>query len=192
MKKFYSIFMMFVLMVATLGFAACSSDDDNNSNGQGENGTASTGDFIEISLLGKKYHHNTKPINYAQIDHFGEDAHGATLTSTYSMEDDWGTEAFEFYYGLIHFSDKSKLLATTTGAYPCQIVSILDDVYQNMTFVPELYIDDNSYDLVSGTHQVTSIKSVDGKVQVEGKFSAVFEYEGDNVNVNGSYRMTIP
>ena len=55
-----------------------------------------------------------------------------------------------------------------------------------------LEIDYKEYDFESGTHQVTSVKEVGGKIQIEGNFTNKFEYHGDTKTIKGNYRMTIP
>lgn len=50
MKNFYSTFSMLVVMVAALGFATCSSDDDN---GDGLNESSQDYDVLQIN--GERY-----------------------------------------------------------------------------------------------------------------------------------------
>ena len=186
MKKLHSMMMMLAIMVTALGFAACSDDDDDN------NGKGKSGDYIEITLNGKTYKEYLLGI-YGNGS-IAEDSEGRPISLTNTTEDVFEKYGFSFFMGITHYSRKNELLASKPGTYYClEDLDVYDyDNYKIFVFWPSLMIDYNDYDWVSGTHKVTSIKEVNGEVQVEGNFTGEFEFEGESCNVKGSYRITIP
>ena len=185
MKKVYSTIMMLTMMVAALSFTACGDDeDDDNPNGGG--------DYIQVTLDGKTYSDKILNWHYAQVDPVGEDENGKPLTFTYDMYEHFEDDGFSFMFGVVHYSRNADLLASPTGNYGCAKDILSDDFYKNLTFSPSLDIDYHEYEWKSGTHQVKSIKEVNGKVQLEAEFTSKFEYKGNNKTVKGKYRITIP
>ena len=60
---------------------------------------------------------------------------------------------------------------------------------KNLTFCSSLEIGCDEYTWKDGTHQVKSIKEVDGKVRIEGRFTSKFVFKGDTQVVSGDYRI---
>ena len=186
MKKLYSTIMMLAMMVAALSFTACGDDDDD------DGGSSTTGDYLRVTLDGKTYSDKILNWDYAQIDPVGRDDNNKPLTYTYDMCDHFDKEGFSFMFGVVHFSRKDDLLACSPGTYSCSKDILSDDFYKNFTFSASLDIDYDEYDWVSGTHKIKTIKEVNGKVQLEGSFTSVFELNGNSKTVTGDYRITIP
>ena len=157
----------------------------------GDNETIS-GDYLKVTLDGKSYSDKILNWHIAQVDPVGYDKDGNPLTLTYDMRDHFEDNGFSFLFGIVHFSRKNDLLASPVGAYGCAESILSDDYYNNLTFWSTLEIDYKEYKWISGTHNVKSIKEVDGKVQIEGDFTSTFSYGSDSKTVKGSYRMTIP
>lgn len=163
--------------------------DDDNGNG---NTNPLSGDYIQVTLNGKTYSDNKLDWCKAQIDPVGRDSNNKPLTLTYDMCDHFDKYGFSFFWGVVHFSRKSDLLASPIGAYGCGESILSDDYYKNLTFWSTLEIDYDEYKWVSGTHQVKSIKEVGGGVQLEGSFTSEFVLNGSSRTVKGDYRITIP
>ena len=172
-------------MVAALSFTACSSSDDEN-NGD----VPASRDFLQVDYEGKTYIEDLSI--YAQIKPFGTDNQNRKLTYTYDMVAHFEDNGFTFMIGLVHLTNESELLASNTGTYSCAKDIFDDNMYQNLALVTLLEVNNDEYDWVSGTHQVKSIKKVNGDVQIEGSFTSSFELNGDRKTVKGSYRITIP
>lgn len=188
MKKIYSMMMMLAMMVAAMSFTACSSDDDNDP------GTGS-GDFFQVVIDGKTYTNNILPDAYAGEGTF-RDHDNKPLTWTYDGGGHFNNfeEGMDFGIGVIHYAKKADLLASSLGTYGCvegPLYSNTDNNFKNLNFWSSLTIDFNDYELKGGTHEVTSIKDIAGKVQIEGKFTTYHEYRGDKQTVTGNYRITI-
>ena len=166
-------------------------DNTNDDEGDGDNDTIS-GDYLQVTLDGKSYSDKILDWYIAQIDPVGYDNNGKPLTLTYDMRDHFEDKGFSFFFGIVHFSRKSDLLASPVGSYGCAESILNDNYYNNLTFWSDLEIDYNEYKWISGTHNVKSIKEVNGDVQIEGSFTSIFNYEGDSKTVKGSYRITIP
>lgn len=160
------------------------SQDDNSSQEQG----TIEGDFVKVTFEGNTYQ-EPMPF-YLQVDPVGWDG-DTPLTFTYDAIGHFKNNGFAFMLGLIHYSRQRDLLNSSPGTYKC-VGSIYLDYYSNFTFTGMLEIDYKEYDFVSGTHQVTSVKEVGGKIQIEGNFTNIFEYHGDTKTIKGNYRMTIP
>lgn len=159
---------------------------------QGENSSQEQGtiegDFVRVTFEGNTYQ-EPMPF-YCQIDPVGWDG-DTPLTFTYDAKEHFRNNGFIFMLGLIHYSRKTDLLKSSPGSYKC-VGGVFLDYYHNFTFTGKLEIDYIEYDFVSGTHQVTSVKEVGGRIQIEGNFTNSFEYNGDAKTVKGNYRMTIP
>jgi len=167
--------------------------NDNDNNNQGSNDDFSmSGDFIKITMDGKTYSDKIVDWYYAQIDPVGRDANNKPLTFTYDMRDHFDDYGFSFMFGVVHYSRKNDLLASSVGTYGCAESILSDDYYKNLTFWSTLEIDYDEYTWNSGTHEVKSIKEVDGRVQLEGIFTSNFSFNGSSRTVKGSYRITIP
>ena len=186
MKKLYSTMMMLAMMVAALSFTACGGDDDE----LGES-TPISGDYIRVTLDGKTYSDRILDWHYAQIDPVGRDGDNKPLTCTYDMCDHFDDYGFKFLFGVVHYSRKNDLLASSPGTYGCSKGTLNKDFYRNLTFSSILEIDYDEYTWVNGTHQVKSIKEVNGGVQLEGSFTSIFELEIRSKTVKGDYRITI-
>lgn len=183
MKKIYLTVMTLAMMVAALGVTACGGDDDDIDNG----GEKIDGDYVKVIFEGKTYQ-ESMPF-YMQIDPVGKE-NGTPLTFTYDAIEHFERDGFSFMLGLMHYSRKADLLSCSPGRYSCK--GGIYNGYVNFTLTTSLEIDYDEYDFVSGTHQVTSIKEMGGRVQIEGNFTSFFEYRGDEKSIKGSYRMTIP
>lgn len=190
MKKIHSTIMMLAMMVAALSLTACGGDDDEEDGGG--NIIPISGDFIRVTLDGKTYSANILDWHYAQIDPVGRDSNDKPLTFTYDMCDHFDDDGFSFMFGVVHFSRKNELLASSPGTYGCSKDILSDDYYRNLTFCSTLEIDYDEYKWVSGTHNVKSIKEVNGEVQLEGSFTSNFELNGNTKKVKGDYRISIP
>ena len=186
MKKLYSTIMLLAMMVAALGFTACGGDDGDDKGGG--NNEPISGDFVKVTFQGNTYQESI-PI-YCQIDPVGWNG-DTPLTYTYDAIPHFENYGFEFMFGIIHYSRKTDLLKSLPGSYDCA-GGIYLNYYSNLTFTGLLEIDYIEYDFVSGTHEVTSVKEVGGRVQIEGNFTNIFEYHGDTKTIKGNYRMTIP
>ena len=151
---------------------------------------SSTSDFLNFILDDQTY--SAKVKYYAQVAPINNDENGKSLTYTYGIEDLFKIEGFLFRLGLIHYSWKSDLLASSTGTYRCSERPETGDNKHNLTLCPNLKLGFNTYKWESGTHEVKSIKEVNGKVQIEGDFTSTFYYKSDKRTVKGNYRMTIP
>ena len=160
------------------------SQDDNSSQEQG----TIEGDFVKVTFEGNTYQ-EPMPF-YCQVDPVGWNG-DTPLTFTYDAIEHFKNNGFAFMLGLIHYSRQRDLLNSSPGTYKC-VGNIYLDNYSNFTFTGMLEIDYKEYDFVSGTHQVTSVKEVGGKIQIEGNFTNIFEYHGDTKTIKGNYRMTIP
>ena len=89
-QKFFTSIV--VVLLSALTFTSCSSDDEGGS-----------GDFIEVTIDGKTYRHNVYGI-YAEVT-LGDD-----MLMTYSTEDVFYDDGFQFFYGIFHHENQSKLL----------------------------------------------------------------------------------
>ncbi len=183
--------MLAMMCIAAVSVTACGGDDDEGEIGGG-GGSAITGDFIRVTLDGKTYSDKILDWHYAQSDPVGKDSDNKPLTLTYDMYDHFEKDGFTFMFGIVHFSRLNELLACSPGTYGCSKDLLSEDFYNNLTFSSTLDIDYEEYTWVSGTHQVKSIKEVNGKVQVEGSFTSTFELDGRTKNVKGDYRISIP
>lgn len=187
MKKFLLFSLLPALLLGCLSFVACGGDDDD-SGGSG----SSSKDYIELTVNGKTY---KKTVNlYGLVKSFGYDADGIQLQYTYIIEDIFSKEDFDFGYGLLHFSNKEKLLACKSGTYACDDYNKTwnkNKPSSNLTFYPQFEPEDDVCRMASGTHQVTSITQVGSKVRVNGKFTAVFEGD-ETYQLKGQYQITIP
>lgn len=189
MKKVYSTIMMLAMMVAALSLTACGGDDDEDGGGDA---ISTSGDYIRVTLDGKTYSDNILDWHYAQIDPVGRDKNDKPLTFTYDMCDHFDNNGFSFMFGVVHFSRTNELLASSPGTYGCAKDILDSNFYNNLTFSSVLEIDYDEYDWVSGTHNVKSIKKVNGEVQLEGSFTSNFELNGNIKKVKGDYRISIP
>ena len=163
-----------------------------NQSANDEDDSGITGDYIRVTLNGHTYSDKILKWHYAQVDPVGRDDNNKPLTLTYDMYDRFEDYGFSFMFGVVHFSRKNELLASSPGTYGCSESILSSDYYRNLTFCSTLDIDYDEYKWVSGTHEVKSIKEVNGDVQIEGAFTSTFIYEGDSKIVNGDYRITIP
>lgn len=165
------------------------SEGDNTSEDDGNYGDR----FVEVKIDGKTYKESFPDWATAQIDPLGTDSQGKKITYTYDMRAHFeDTHGFLFMFGISHYSNKADLLASNSGSYPFALHIRDNKIYNNLAFSCIYELDGDEYSAVSGTHQVNSIESVGGDVCVKGSFTAVFNYNGDTKNIQGSYSIIIP
>ena len=165
------------------------SEGDNTSGDDGTYGDR----FVEVKIDGKTYKESFPDWATAQIDPLGTDSQGKKITFTYDMVAHFAkTYGFKFLFGISHYRNKADLLASTPGSYPFALDTSDDKIFNNLAFTCGYMLDGDEYSAVSGTHQVNSIESVDGDVCVKGSFTAVFKYNGNTKNIQGSYSIIIP
>lgn len=165
---------------------SCTDDDDNNG------GSANSG-YIEVTLNGKTYKESSNSLFYEQVAPVGTDSDDKPLTLTYDGQKHFADDGFAFFFGMVHYSRKEDLLASKTGEYRCAEKIYQKDFLNNLTFVPDdLTIDYKEYEWESGTHKVTSIKEVNGNVQIEGSFVLTYNVDDEDLIVKGKYKMIIP
>lgn len=173
-QKFFTSIV--VVLLSALTFTSCSSDDEGGS-----------GDFIEVTIDGKTYRHNVYGI-YAEVT-LGDD-----MLMTYSTEDVFYDDGFQFFYGIFHHENQSKLLKCSTGDYGISEYSIYEDNARNLDFSASLELNEGDawWEAESGKHTVTSIKAVENGVQIEGVFNiSMYGDENGYRDVKGKYRMTV-
>ena len=187
MKKVNFMITMFAIMFAALSFTACGSDNGDDATG----GDSSEG-YIEVKFNGKTYREAINNWEYAQIDPVGKDDQDRKLTFTYDMQAHFENKGFSFMIGIVHFRNRSELLKSASGSYPCAKDILDDSFYNNLTFVPKFHLDGDEYDFERGTHQVKRISSAENAVYVEGSFTASFKLNSDRQTVSGSYKIRIP
>ena len=95
-------------------------------------------------------------------------------------------------FGIVHFRNRSELLKSASGSYPCAKDILDDSFYNNLAFSPGFRLDGDEYDFERGTHQVKRISSAENAVYVEGSFTASFKLNSDRQTVSGSYKIRIP
>lgn len=170
----------------TLTFKVNGDNDNEASEGSGSS-------YIQVKIDGKTYKEAIPEWIYAQINNMGTDSQGKKLSYTYDMVAHFEeTEGFLFMFGITHYRNKTDLLASSPGSYPFARDTADDEIYNNLAFTCLYELDGDEYTCVSGTHQVKSIKSEGSDVRVEGSFTAVFKYNGDTKNIQGSYSILIP
>lgn len=187
MKKINLMFTMLAIIFVALSFTACGSDDDDNASGGG-----SSTSYIEVNFNGKTYREKIYEEVLAQIDNSGVDEQGKKLSFTYDMQAHFDNNGFNFMFGIVHYRNKSELLNSIPGSYPCAKDIVDDNFDNNLAFIPLLKIDGDEYEFISGTHQVKKISSASDGVYVEGSFTATFKRDSDRKTVTGSYKLLIP
>ena len=80
-----------------------------------------------------------------------------TYDMTAHFED---TEGFLFMFGISYFSNKNAFLSSTFGSYSYVRDIYEDEIYNNLVFTCLYELDGCEYYVVSGIHQMKSIKSV--------------------------------
>lgn len=174
-QKFFTSIV--VVLLSALTFSSCSSDEDEGG----------SGDFIEVTLDGKTYRHNVYGI-YAEIS-LDDD-----MLMTYSTEDIFYDDGFQFFYGIFHHENQNKLLSCSIGDYGISEYSIYENNARNLDFTASLELNsgDAWWESESGKHTVTSIKAVEDGVQIEGTFNiTMYGDEYGEREVKGKYRMTV-
>ena len=187
MKKVNFMITMFAIMFAALSFTACGSDNGDDATG----GDSSEG-YIEVKFNGKTYREAINNWEYAQIDPVGKDDQDRKLTFTYDMQSHFENKGFSFMFGIVHFRNRSELLKSASGSYPCAKDILDDSFYNNLTFCPMFDLNGDEYDFERGTHQVKRISGAENAVYVEGSFTASFKLNSDRQTVSGSYKIRIP
>lgn len=92
---------------------------------------------------------------------------------------------------------KDKLMTAEPGVYlhKNRFGNIWDGGYycENFMMVSGVEIGTSYYELVSGTHQVRSVRSVGNEVQIEGTFDGVYKCDKSQsrCEVQGKYRMKL-
>ena len=182
MKKLYSSIMLLAMMVAALSLTACGGDDDED---EINNGTSSSGDFIEVTIDGKTYH--KKMIGIYSIIKLGK----SDMVLTGTTENVFADDGFEFFLGFTHSEKKEKLLSSPLGTYSVGDKLGFDDEPENLCFFPNYSRNRNHYKLSSGSHQVTLIKETNNGVQVCGTFKVKMYYGNESVLISGKYGVTV-
>ena len=172
-----SFIKLFFILLGVLTFSSCSNDEDEGG----------SGDFIEVTLDGKTYRHNVYGI-YAEVS-LDDD-----MLMTYSTEDVFYDDGFQFFYGIFHYENQNKLLSCSKGDYVISEYSIYENNARNLDFTASLEFNsgDAWWESESGKHTVTSIKAVENGVQIEGTFNiTMYGNANDEREVKGRYRMTV-
>ena len=173
LKNYWMIAVMAIL--GTMGFTSCSSDEGGNG-GQ---------DFIEVTIDGKTYREDVYGI-YSLIRTKND------LVVCYSTEDVFSDRGLGVFYGLTMPESEEEILDSSTGSYRA-VEDFRGDV-RNFDFTLDLeyYDTDDYFYVLDGKHKVTSIRKVDGGVQIEGTFDLVMEndYSYEEKSVKGKYRIT--
>ena len=175
-KNYFSALVCVLLSTLAFTFASCSDDEDEGG-----------GDFIEVTIDGKTYRHHVVGI-YAEVPV------GDEMLMTYSTEDVFYDDGFEFFYGIFHYENQNALLDCSTGSYGISDYSIYESNARNLDFTASLELNagDAWWEAESGKHTVTSIKAVENGVQVEGNFDIImYSDENGERRVSGKYRMTV-
>lgn len=192
MKKF--IYFLVAVMCSALSctLVACNDDDDTGGT------SSSSSDFLEVTLNGRTYTETIPFWGYVILEGTESDSEGNRISLTNVAIDTFADKyGFSFLPSIAHFSSKEKLMSAKTGSYPHQdsFGNLLHGEFycENFTFVSDVEIGDDYYGLVSGTHQVVSIKDVEDKVQIEGTFTGTYRCERKNTDceVQGKYRLTL-
>ena len=178
MKKLKNYWMIAVMAVlGTWCLTSCSDDDGGGGGGR---------DFIEVTFDGKTY----------KKDMFG--IYATTLVDndlmlSYSTEDVFDNKGFSFFYGITMPEGEPDILDSSTGTYRA-VRDFKGSSVRSFDFTADLefYDKDEYFYVESGTHKVTSIRKVDGGVEIEGTFDVVMEenYTYETKKVKGKYRMT--
>lgn len=177
MKSWKNYLMITVMAVLGTWCLTSCSDDDEPGGG---------GDFIEVTIDGKTYKEDVFGI-YAMtiVDN--------DLALCYSTEDVFDGKGFSFFYGMLMPENERDVLNCSTGTYRA-----VEDFYDrelkvfDFTCDLEYYDKDEYYYVQSGKHKVTSIRKVDGEIQIEGTFDVIMEddYTYEEKHVTGKYRIT--
>lgn len=175
MKQF--MMLSIITLMSTWFFTSCSSDDNDDAGG----------DFIEISFNGKTYRKNVYGI-YAQFPI------GENLSVTYATEDVFEDEGFGFFYGITLPEREEDIMDLSTGSYGVTEDYTYGSDKNVLDFSADLefYDSDEYYYTSRGSHKVTSIRNVDGMIQIEGTFDIVMEENNsyEEMKVKGKYRIT--
>lgn len=183
----FSVFFSLIALVAFC-LSGCSKDNDNDPDSPSSSGS----DYIVINVNGKEYTAKPNSNYYVQYDPVGYENEDTPLTLTWNGQDMFYKNGFEFLYGLVHYSNKSKLKNSAKTSY---IVANYDDYinfYNNLTFVPDFVVDDVDGVLQGGTHSVQNIKQVGNNIVVTGSFDCKMDVDGEYYRISGKYQMTIP
>jgi len=169
--------------------------NDNSNQGSNNNGGSATpavqsSDYIEITYNGATIKKNPNKSYYVTSDPIGSE-NGEPLKLTSEGQELFHSNGFDFFYALVHYKNKSKLLSSQLGVYRVAIFEDASNFYKNLTLVPTFEINGSSAKFVSGSHEVQLIKEVGGNVVIVGKFSATFKYNNADHRVSGKYQMTI-
>lgn len=193
MKKF--IYFLFVMMCVAAPFAlvSCSDDDD-----EGGGTSAGSSDYLEVTLDGKTYMEDIPAWGYVYLDGTETDSEGNRVSIVNVVIDSFGDQyGFSFLPSIAYYSMKDKLMTAEPGAYlhKNRFGNIWDGEYycENFTMVSDVEIGTSYYELVSGTHQIRSVRSVGNEVQIEGTFDGVYKCDKSQsqCEVQGKYRMTL-
>ena len=158
-----------------LCFTSCSDEDGGNG-----------GDFIEVTFDGKTYKSDVYGV-YALVPVRND------LVLCYSTEDIFSNKGFGLFYGMVMSESEEDILDSSTGTYRAVYDFDGSDVRNfDFTLDLEFYDKDEYYYVESGTHKVTSIRKVEGGVEIEGTFDVRLEenFSYEEKHVKGKYRIT--
>lgn len=167
-----------VALFSSFALSSCSNEDD---------GFTGNGDFIEVKIDGKTYRHEVYGV-YAEISMDND------MLLTYSTENVFYDDGFQFFYGIFHHENRDKMLESSVGSYGVSDYNAYNNKANNLDFMASLELNsgDAWWDSESGSHQVTSIKAVEDGVEVEGTFNlTMYGDEYGERKVSGKYRMTV-
>ena len=191
MRQTYIFLLAILLSVASLGFAGCSDSADGN-----ESNSSLNEDYIEVTINGKTYRHNVGIYSAIPSEKEG-------VWCYFSTEDVFDDDGFNVFYSLNCHEDLDRLLQCPTGNYDIVTTEERVDEAGNLSFSLNYEDEEDYYEIKSGSHRVTSIKSVKIKtlydtseaVQIEGTFdltmTAEYYTSDSQCKIKGKYRMSI-
>ena len=192
MKTLRWLGLAMLTLALSVGFVACSSDDDEKDAIYDE---ITKGDYLEVTIDGKTYR-GAVPSFYPEL----EVDYGLVCSQNTAVDN---FEKFEANHVLFHYDDPSRLLECKPGNYDVVRYDLYGydaPDYKNFDLAltySTSYTD--NFESMSGTNKVTSIKKSKDGVVVEGTFDAEMSnaYYADRedgvrtIRMKGKYRMTV-
>lgn len=168
---------LIIVLLSTLTLSSCSDDDNVYNN-----------DYIEVTIKGKTYSEKLS-------SHYSLNTCYDGLCLTGGVEDLGG--GYEVDLSMYRYENLGKVLNCSTGSYRVtDLYGYYYDEHKNFDLVISLSNDEGFWISQKGTNNITSIKSVDGMVQIEGTFTATLCISmcyapADDLTISGKYRLTI-
>ncbi len=161
----------------------------DGNNGGGNNGGDDNGeigsDFIELTFDGTTKHKDLLDI-YTELELDEDD-----LIMTSTTEDLFSDDGFLIFLSLAHPDSENRLLSSSLGNYTLANIDKMFESPENLMLGITYKKNGNYYDVMNGTHKVTSIKKTANGVQVSGTFDATLNGNNKTIHINGKYAMTV-